>query len=60
MSRMDAERAVTVNNYLLQQIKPRQDPITITQVLPTYINIYTYTITYRNTFTIDQTVVNRS
>ena len=35
-------------------LQTRQDPVTITQVLPTHINIYTYTIKHRNTFTIDQ------
>ena len=52
--------AVSFTSFFTSHI--RQDPVTITQVLPTYINIYTYTIKHRNTFTINptyQTDVNR-
>ena len=53
MSMMEADAESSLPNSLFTS-QTKQDPVTITQVLPTHINIYTYTIKHRDTFTTDQ------
>ena len=53
MSMMDADAGSSLPNSLFTS-QTRQDPVTIPQVLPTHINIYTYRIKHRDTFTLDQ------